>query len=184
MLSQYAVQLVLCLSIVSFKEASTTDEDADLPGMRSTLTEITDLANEAKNTRQSYEGGKAQSLRYFDQFTDYHMNKIIATTENFIKHVDLEKNGKWSQAQDPSRSFKSFAWTTIRDIVDKAQAAEDFTYTAMQQLSSPDRPAALKFKDARGKVQSLKAKANEVKDSGYLAVNPGEIKVLSSLFLC
>ena len=176
MLSRYAVQFVLCLSIVSFKEASTTDNGDDLQGMRSKLTEIIDLANETRNIRHSYEGGKAKSLRYFDHLTDSHMNRIIAITENFIKHVDLEKNGKWSQAQDPSRSFKSFAWTTIRDIVDRAQRAEDFTYTAILEFLTPDRPAALKFNEARGKVQSLKAKANEVKDSSYLSVDPGEIR--------
>ena len=121
MRSYLAAQFVLYLSIGSFQHASATDDNADLSRMKRQLIDIYDLANTTYHLSKNYNGNHTASQRNFPTLKAY-MIDIFQPAEQFRRRLVLEENGEY----DGTTSFKSWAWTEVRELLRRASDANNF----------------------------------------------------------
>ena len=109
---------------------------------------------------------------------------MIKPAEDFIRNIQLEENGEWGQAVDSSKSFKSYAWTEVRSIVNQSSEAKYFIYIVhLYALSARAETAISKWEEAKENVASIESKLNDIKNSSYLAVDPGKMILLLFVWL-
>ena len=156
MCSCSAVHLVLCLSLGSHQHASSTDDNDDLLWMKRQLTDVIDLTNTTIDLSQSYDGNHTVSKRDFRTLESF-LNYIISPAEDFIRHIELEENGKWDQAEDPSKTFKSYAWTKVRSM--SRLASDPFYVIVIGQAYAvfvTDQTAISKWGEQKKMLQAYK----------------------------